>query len=202
MKRKWRTKLERPENIDAILARAGEDRFSPERPPVPIALWRASVGPRIADQAVPVAMHAEGGDRVLVVRASSSTWAQELSMLSEMILSRLRQNGVGVARLVFRTGRIEQPQRPPERRVTQKVPAPVALPKALARELDGVHDEELRAEIARAAARSLAFAANESPRVARAPRSAERETAPLDRTARPDREADPRNRGGDRGRSR
>ncbi len=203
MKRHWRKKLDQPETIDAILARAGEDRFSPTRPPIAHAVWRAAVGPRIADQTVPLSL--EG--RVLLVRASSSTWASELSMLSETIISRLRQHGVDVERLVFRTGPIERPARPPERRRTREVPAPVPLPKALARDLDGVGDDELRSAIAKAASRALAFEedraeANESRRGARGPRSAETESAPPDRTARADRGAAPRTPAGARGRSR
>ncbi len=198
----WRAGLERPETIDAILARAGEDRFSPEKPPVSLTAWRAAVGPRIADQTVPLSIEGPADDRVLVVRTSSSAWASELSMLSEMILSRLSQHHIRVSRLVFRTGRIELPQRPLERRVTRRIPAPVALPKTLARELDGVGDEELREEIRRAAARSLAFAANELPPNARGPRFAEKEIARPDRTARAAPEAPPRNRANDRGRSR
>src|SRR6185437_469314 len=52
------------ETIDAILARGGEDRFAPQKPPIPLALWRSTVGPRIADQAVPIALQREGPARV------------------------------------------------------------------------------------------------------------------------------------------
>ncbi len=186
------------ETIDAILARSGEDRFAPRRPPISLVAWRAAVGPRIADQTVPVTL--DSG--VLVVRTSSSTWASELSMLSETILARLRQSGVEVSRLVFRTGKIELPQRPVERRATRTVPPPVELPSTLRRELDGVADEELKAAIRDAAARSLANEAHESPRGARGPRGAETRSAPPDRADRADHEAERRNREGGRGRSR
>ena len=193
------------ETITAILARGGEDRFAPKQPPIPLAIWRQAVGPRIADQAVPVSLQREGPARVLVIRASSSTWASELSMLAEPILARLRNHGLDVQRLLFRTGKLEQPFRPVERRTTREVPPPAPLPSILRRELEGVADDELRGAIAEAAARSLSFGTNvisESPRGARAPRSAGTENAPPGRTERADPEAAPRTRGGGRGRSR
>jgi len=195
-----RHRLDHPETIDAILARGGEDRFAPTRSPISLTAWRSAVGPRIADQTVPVKLQREQGGAVLVVRASSSTWASELSMLAETIVARLRQHGLDVTRLVFRTGRVELPERPIERRATRRVPAPAPLPAPLRRDLDGVADDDLRAAIAEAAARSLAF--SESQRVARAPRSAETESAPPARTVRADRGGTPRNPEGGRGRSR
>ncbi len=45
---------------------------------------------------------------------------------------------------------------PVERRATRVVPAPVPLPPALAREMEGVGDDELRAIIENAASRNLA----------------------------------------------
>jgi len=194
--RKSRRRQDEPEPIDAILARAGEDRYALRRPAVPFVVWRAAVGPRIADQAVPLSL--EGG--TLLLRTTSSTWASELSMLSDVIRARLKEHGVEVERIRFRTGRLELPARPVERRATRTIPAPVPLPPPLRREVDGITDEELRAEVARAAAQSLAF--SESPRVARGPRSAGTESAPPARTAGADREGPPRNPAGGRGRSR
>ena len=197
MKRRRRDK-DHPETIDAILARAGESRFALKQAPISIVHWREAVGPRIADQTVPVSL--ENG--TLLVRTRSSTWASELSMLSETILVRLRFMGVKVERLVFRTGKVELPHRPVERRATRQVPPPAPLPSILRRELDGVADEELRESIRDAAARSIAYAANVLPRDARDPRAAGTGSAPQARASSADREAAPRNRGGDRGRSR
>jgi hypothetical protein len=185
-----------PEPIDAILARAGEDRYAPKRPALPFVVWRAAVGPRIAEQAVPISL--EGG--TLLLRTTSSTWASELSMLGDVIRARLREHGVVVDQLRFRTGRLELPTRPVERRAMRTIPAPVPLPPPLRNEVDGIADDELRAEVARAAAQSLAF--NEWRRGARGPRSAGTESAPPDRTAAAAREAPPRSPSGDRGRSR
>lgn len=195
-KTRWGRRKDEPEPIDAILARAGEDRYAPKRPALPFVVWRAAVGPRIADQAVPLTL--EGG--VLVLRTTSSTWASELSMLSDVIRARLREHGVVVDQLRFRTGRLDLPARPVERRATRTVPAPVPLPPPLRRQLDEIADEELRAEVARAAAQSLAF--SESRRAAPAPRSAGTGTAPPDRTAAAAREAPPRSPADGRGRSR
>ena len=196
-KKRKRSRLDHPETIDAILARAGEDRFAQKQPPISIVVWRAAVGARIADQAIPISL--ERG--TLVVRVRSSTWASELSMLSDMILARLHHHELDVRRLVFRTGRLELPQRPIERRETRTVPAPVPLPAIVRREVEGVADDELREAIASAASRALATF-NESQRAARGPRSAETESARPDRTDRADPEAATRNRGGGRGRSR
>jgi len=197
VKRRRREK-DHPETIDAILARAGESRFAPRQAPISIVLWREAVGPRIADQTVPVSL--ENG--TLLVRTRSSTWASELSMLSETILIRLRQTGVKVERLVFRTGKVELPHRPVERRQTRQVPPPAPLPSILKRELEGVADDDLRESIRDAAARSIAFAANVSPRDARDPRVAGTGNAQQGRASSADHEAAPRTRGGDRDRSR
>ncbi len=188
-----------PEPIDAILARAGEDRYAPKRPPLPFVVWRAAVGPRIAEQAVPLSLD----DGVLLLRTTSSTWASELSMLSDVIRARLAEHGVNVSQLRFRVGKLELPARPVERRATRTVPAPVPLPPSLEHDVRHVADDELRAEIARAAAQSLAFTElSESPRAARAPRSAERETSPPARTEGAARGGPPRSPAGGRGRSR
>jgi len=195
-KTRWRRRKDDPEPIVAILARAGEDRYAPKRPPLPFVVWRAAVGPRIAEQAVPVSL--DGG--TLLLRTTSSTWASELSMLSDTIRARLREHGVVVDQLRFRTGRLELPTRPVERRATRTVPAPIPLPPTLRHDVEGIADEELRAEVARAAAQSLAV--TESQRAARGPRSAETGTAPPDRTAEAAREARPGSPAGGRGRSR
>ena len=199
--RKGRRRRDEPEPIDAILARAGEDRYAPRRPAVPFVVWRAAVGPRIADQAVPLSL--EGG--TLLLRTTSSTWASELSMLSDEIRARLKEHGLEVERIRFRTGRLELPARPVERRATRTIPAPVPLPTPLRREVDGIADDELRTEVARAAAQSLAFSwsgSSESPPAARGPRSAGTESAPPARSAGADPEGPPRSPSGGRGRSR
>jgi hypothetical protein len=184
MARRRRPKLRAPEALQNVLARAGEDRFAPNRAPLPPHVWAAAVGPRIAERTRPIAI--EGG--VLVVRAATSVWASELSLLSDALLARIRAAGVSVRGLRFRVGTIEPPERASELRAA-KVPGPTPLDPQVARMLARVPDEELRAAIAEAARTNLAWqawgasgepapGATAAPRAARAPRAAEIESAP------------------------
>src|SRR5206468_2795155 len=52
---------------------------------------------------------------------------------------------------------IEPPARPPERRITRRIPPPTALPPELADEVARVADDELRESIATAARANLAW---------------------------------------------
>ncbi len=179
-----------PEALDHLLARAGEDRFAPNRAPLPPHVWAAAVGARIAERTMPIAVEAG----VLVVRAATSVWASELSLLSDALLARLRKAGVSVRALRFRVGTIEPPDRSIELRTT-KVPRPGPLDPAIARTIDEIEDAELREAITSAARANLAWqafnasgsdpsVASGAPRAARAPRDAEIENAPPDRTTR------------------
>jgi hypothetical protein len=175
-----------PEPLEKVLARAGEDRFAPagNRAPIPPHVWVAAVGARIAERTRPVAM--EGG--VLVVRAATSVWANELSLLSEPLLARLRMVGVRARSLRFRVGPVEAVERGAELR-TAKVPAPTTLDGQLAKLLEAVEDEELRAAMTAAARANLAWqefnagpaGPTEAPRAARAPQDAGTESAPRGR---------------------
>jgi Dna[CI] antecedent DciA-like protein len=110
--------------------------------------WQSIVGPRLSERALPESLN----DGVLSVRVPSSTWAQELSFLSHVILERLQQSGHAVTKVRFRVAAASvrpQPE-PPTRRV---VKAP--LPPALLRRLAELDDPELRQAIAEAAALSL-----------------------------------------------
>ncbi len=178
-KRRRRPRLPQPQGLDGILDRAGENRFARSEVPVPPRIWREAVGGRIADRAEPIAL--AGG--VLTVRAATSVWANELSMLSTTLIARLNERRVAVKELRFRVGPIQSALRPPERRVSRAVPAPAPIPADLARELLKIEDDELRRDIANAASRSLAWrahvtppASTEAPRAARAPLSAETES--------------------------
>jgi hypothetical protein len=204
MGRRRRKRLVAPEALEQVLARAGEDRFAPNRAPVPPHVWAAAVGARIAERTMPIAV--EGG--VLVVRAATSVWASELSLLSDALLARLRKAGVSVRALRFRVGTVVPPDRSSELRTT-KVPGPATLDARLAQTLTVVEDDELREAITRAARANLAWqafnasgaggdgSASAAPRAARAPRDAETETARPDQTTRASREAARGNRGGD-----
>ena len=70
-RRRRRRSLARPEAIEDVLARAGEDRFALHRPPVSSRIWAEAVGARIAERARPITL--ERG--VLTVRAATSVWA-------------------------------------------------------------------------------------------------------------------------------
>jgi hypothetical protein len=197
-----------PEALDSILARAGESRFARVRPPVSSALWREAVGARIAEHARPVWL--QGG--TLVLRVASSVWAHELSFLAEEVLARLRRLGVDARALRFRVGPLPAPAQPAERRIARRVPGGTAIPPEVARVLDRVDDEPLRAAIARAASTNLAWQSlvqtppeeevSEAKRAARAPRFAEEETSRPDPAWRVARAGSPRTRAGGRDRSR
>jgi hypothetical protein len=208
MKRRSRGRLVAPEAMDAILDRAGENRFARARSPVPIKVWRDAVGPRIADRARPVSLW--GG--VLLLRVPTSVWAHELSLLAGEVCTRLRERGIEVRELRFRVGALEAVDRPPERRVARAVPTSFAIPPDVSRALVHVPDDDLRVAIERAAAANLAWQSvtrpappqevSEARRAARAPRGAATETARPARETPASRASEPRNREGGRGRSR
>ena len=161
-----------------MLARAGEDRFARGEAPIAPHVWAAAVGMRIAERTRPMAL--ENG--VLVVRAATSVWANELSLLSETLIARLRAAGVSLRSMRFRVGPIDPPDRATEVR-RAKVPRPRPLEADLVRAIARVPDEELRIAIAEAAKKNLAWQTmtepavpSGEPRAARAPRDAETES--------------------------
>jgi predicted nucleic acid-binding Zn ribbon protein len=64
-----------------------------------LAAWPGAVGERIAAEAQPTAEH----DGVVTVACSAATWAQELDLLADELLDRLRAElpGTEIARLRF-----------------------------------------------------------------------------------------------------
>jgi hypothetical protein len=208
VRRRRRQPLAEPEALEAILDRAGENRFARARPPFDPRVWRDAVGARIADRAQPLALQ----DGSLLLRVATSVWAHELAMLSDEVCARLRERGLDVTRLRFRVGEAPLAERRPEPRISRAVPPPARLPEDLARTLRGVDDDDLRAAIGRAAAANLAwqsFAAtapehvvSEARRAARAPRAAGSESAPPAQTSPASRGGDPRTPAGARGRPR
>ena len=98
---------------------------------------------------------------VLIVHAATSVWAQELDLLKEDLLARLRRVApkCGVRSLRIRVGRL--PPSPPPVRVTRPRPPVIPateLPEALARELAGVGDDDVRDAVSAAAAVALSRA--------------------------------------------
>jgi hypothetical protein len=153
MAKKRRAKLERPELLDGVLQRAGENRFARTRPPVSDSVWIHAVGHRIAERARPVGL--ERG--ILTIRVATSVWASELSLLSATLIDRLRALGVEAKELRFRVGPLESPARPLETRETREVPPPAPLPPELAMSLSRILDDELKHAVAHAAQASLAW---------------------------------------------
>jgi hypothetical protein len=167
-----------------------------ETSPIASRDWEAAVGSRIAARARPVRL-----DRgVLVVRTATATWAQELALLADQILAQLRARGVAVDSLRFRVGHVDAPERPPARSEVRTAPPEVPLPAAVKSEVERVADLDLREAIARAAAKNLGWQAalppakkarrarqepTSAPSVARAPRSAGRESDPPARGPKP-----------------
>jgi len=194
-KRKRRQRLDAPERLEEVLERAGENRFARKQLPMPLAQWRAAVGPRIADRARPVAI--ERG--MLVVKVVTSVWANELSMLAPQIIQKLAEPsptgspGIEVKGLRFRVGPLDVIEGIPQRRDYRRIPPPAALAPELERSLARVEDDELRSMIERAARANLAWQGappvkraaapvSEATPSARAPRDAGRGTSPPDRS--------------------
>jgi hypothetical protein len=221
-RKRRRGPLAAPESVEGILDRAGESRFASVRPPVAPRVWREAVGARIAERAVPVSFY--GG--VLLLRVPSSVWAHELSLLSSELCERLRERGIDARELRFRVGAIPAVDRPAERRTVRAVPPPEPVPREIEAPLAGIDDSALRSTILTAIAANLAWQTAVRPapkepseprptragreaddvtaarRVVRAPRSAERESAPPDRGSPASRGATPGNPAGGRGRPR
>jgi hypothetical protein len=112
-----------------------------------LADWRRAVGERLAQKTHPERVT----DGVLTVRVPSSTWAQELSLLSEVVLERLGSAGHQLQKLRFHVS-----GGPPPRQMPVTVVRRAALPRALADSLARLEDPELRQVIAEAASLSLA----------------------------------------------
>jgi hypothetical protein len=155
-KRRWRKPLKRPEAMGDLLERAGEDRFAPRRPPLTRIQWTRAVGVMVAERTQPVALEQD----VLIVRAATSAWAHELSMLRDVIRDRLATMGVVVRELRFRVGSVDPLPKPPERLLVRRVPGAADLPGPLRRSIESVADDELRETLARAARASLAWERN------------------------------------------
>ena len=122
--------------------------------PIQGHVWEAAVGTRVARRAQPWKL----SRGTLVVRVSSATWANELSLLAPDILQQLQQRGIQVKQLRFSVGKLMRdahvPRLPPRR-----PPPPKPLPEKLASQIGDIEDPELRQALGQAAARALAFKA-------------------------------------------
>ncbi len=144
--------------------------------------WRDVAGDRIAQRSAPG--NIEGG--VLTVVVASPVWAQELSFLAEDIVDRLRERGLTVSSIRFRTGVVPKLAEPAPAR---RIPKPAELPDDAKAHLAQVDDPALRDLIAAAMGQSLANQARQTERAlkpkpgAPGPRSAAPESARSDRAA-------------------
>lgn len=131
--------MPRTEPEDAILFRV-------------MAFWERSLPLRLVRNARPASLKRG----LLTVHASTSAWAQEVTLRSRDILERLRR-GVPQAHITTlraKTGGLPDRIVPPPPVKKHVVPAR-ELPAELARSLEEVGDPELRALLAAAAATSL-----------------------------------------------
>jgi hypothetical protein len=133
-------------------------RFGPAAGMAPVVeAWPAAVGDVIARNAWPARLARDG---TLHVNTTDSIWAFELKSRAEEIRERLAE--VAPPRLAFAAGPIPEPPLPPsavaEKRPPQPRPEHVAEADSLARV---IRDEELRKVVAKAAALSLAKAADD-----------------------------------------
>jgi len=123
----------------------------PKAPVTPVD-WEAAVGSRIALKAQPLRF--ERG--VLTVVVTSSAWANELALLGDDILTKLRDRGLPVEQLRFRVGKVRphKPRRLHEQKVAP--PANAALPEELRHQVETVADDDLKRALIDAARKSLA----------------------------------------------
>jgi len=113
--------------------------------------WRQIVGERIAARTEPGAKRG----RELTVHVASASWAQELSLLVNEIVVRLKAAGVHVDTVRFRVKEIAVQPRDPAARMP--IYRKAALPGALTAQLERIEDAELRDAISEAAALWLAL---------------------------------------------
>jgi hypothetical protein len=149
-KRRRRREVER---LGVVLSRDKELERAIEVPLGPVSPrdWEIAVGSRIATRTKPVRL-VRG---TLIVMATSAAWAQELSLLSEGILTALRRVVPDVKALRFQVGKVDPPPEPRGKLVP--VPRPIKLSNTLEAALNRVDDDELRGAIRDAASKNLAF---------------------------------------------
>jgi hypothetical protein len=121
-----------------------------------VAAWPEAVGAAIAENAWPARLARDG---TLVVTASASVWAFELTKLEETIRARLRER-LGdrtPPRLRFAVGRLPERGAEPVPASSRTVPEVSEAARRAGREIAAdIENQELRELVARAAAASLA----------------------------------------------
>ena len=151
MRRAWRE----PERIGGAVRRQLARFGAPSRIGGVVDAWPVAVGDLVARNAWPARVQRDG---TLVVHAKDAVWAFELGHRSAEILGRLGQD---VRAIRFVPGPI------PEATLEEPGPASASPVRATAEQREqgaalaaGIADEELREQVAKAAAASLARAAD------------------------------------------
>jgi hypothetical protein len=173
---------DKPASLGTLLATSREAAARLAGTAIDREQWRRVVGERIAARTEPGPKRG----RELTVFVASASWAQELSLLVNEIVLRLKSAQVYVDTVRFRVREIAAPLRDPAapKRASRKA----VLPAGLLAHLDQISDLELRDAIAEAAA--LWIARDETPSSgpatstrpgARSPRAAESRSAHSDR---------------------
>lgn len=135
--------------------------------------WRRLLGDRVARRTEPGGL--AGG--VLTVYVASAPWAQELSLLTNELLERLKPTKLRIESVRFRVR--QQIQGSAGLRLKRPPAARAALPPELAQRVRAVEDPELRQVIADAAELWLGRAAKLSAKsAAPAPRAAAARSGP------------------------
>jgi len=173
---------EKPASLGALLANSREAAARLAGTAIDREQWRRVVGERIAARTEPGPKRG----RELTVFVASASWAQELSLLVNEIVARLKTAQVFVDTVRFRVREIAPPLRDPA--APKPASRKAALPSALLARLGEIKDGELRDAIGEAAALWLArdetadAGAPTSKRLGvRSPRAAESRSAHSDR---------------------
>lgn len=189
---------DKPASLGSLLATSRDAAARHAGTAIDREQWRRIVGERIAARTEPGPKRG----RELTVYAASASWAQELSLLVNEIVARIKAAGFGVDTVRFAVRELKARTR--DAAAPKPAARKVTLPSALHQQLSGIADTELRDAIAEAA--SLWLARDETPAQAqrpashrpppisvrpnaRSPRDAESQSARSDRTPSPGRGA-------------
>ncbi len=174
---------ERPASLGTLLATSRDAAARLAGTAIDREQWRRVVGERIAQRTEPGPKRG----RELTVFVASASWAQELSLLTNEIVERLKTVHVYVDNVRFRVRAIAPPLREASAPKPSERKGP--LPPKLVAHLREIADDELRDAIGEAASLWLALEAParraiSTPPAVRSPRAAESQSARSDHTPR------------------